>query len=188
MLAHEQCVNLKDKNHAPYDPFNKCGDGHKTQKLTNTAILDYFICSRIIASVGVPGPLGPASRSAPTLEGVPGGFVAPGAPNPPWEALDGDITTHVRATDAYGGQPWWMMTWPCLETISAVDLTSSLDGDAGKHKRIRSQRLFFISDEKGLARLAFCNKFYENRWIGFINHVYFSMSDHRGRHFVNLVT
>ena len=116
--------------------------------MTNTAILDYFIRSRIIASVVVPGPLGPASRSAPTLEGVPGGFVAPGAPNPPWEALDGDITTHARATDAYGGQPWWMMTWPCLETISAVDLTSSLDGDDGKHKRITFTKIILFSEER----------------------------------------
>ena len=100
--------------------------------MTNTTSFDYFFRSRIIASIGQLGPFGPTTRSAPTADDTPGGIVSPGANNPPWEAVDGDVTTYVRATDEYGTQPWWMMEWPCLETISAVVLTSSLDGDAGK--------------------------------------------------------
>ena len=34
-------------------------------------------------------------------------------------------------------------------------------------KGIRSQGLPFISEERGLERLAFCNKFHKNRCIGF---------------------
>ena len=68
------------------------------------------------------------------MNDVPGGFVWPGVPNPPWEAVDGNPSTHARAIPSIDPSDstyaWWELEFQCTETISAVRLTSS---DAGNH-------------------------------------------------------